>query len=77
MPHEPPQTMKSKQFEEECTLKITGWLWDESWREDYQERVTLTVEEMRYIANLMRKNEGRMLMEPRKFSERAAKASAA
>lgn len=66
--------MTLKQFEEECCL-IGGWLWDETWSEHYNAEVTLTIAEMRFIANMMREKEGRDIMEPAPWSEKAAKDS--
>lgn len=45
--------MTSKQFEEECCM-IGGWLWDDTWSESYNAEVTLTIAEMRFIANMLR-----------------------
>lgn len=45
-------------FEAGCNNQITGWLWDESYSLDYQEPVSLTIREMRYIANVLRAAQG-------------------
>ncbi len=52
-------------------------MWDETWSEDYNVEITLTISELRWLANILRAREGRELMQPIAFSERAAKASAA
>lgn len=46
------------EFEQECQGRIMGNLWENSFNEDYQEGVVLTVSEMRQIANLLRAKEG-------------------
>lgn len=66
--------MKSKDFEEESAV-IGGWLWDETWREDYNVEITLTISELRYLANILRAMEGREIMQPVAWSEAAAKLS--
>lgn len=66
--------MKSKDFEEESAV-IGGWLWDETWSEDYNVEITLTISELRFIANLMREKEGREIMQPVAWSEAAVKLS--
>ena len=50
--------LPAAEFEAGCNNQITGWLWDESYRLDYQEPVSLTIREMRYIANVLRAAQG-------------------
>jgi hypothetical protein len=56
--------MTSKQFEDECHSKISSWLWDDNFNQDYQESITLTIAEMRFIANILRKRDGLKQMAP-------------
>ena len=66
--------MTSKQFEEECCM-IGGWLWDDTWSENYNAEVTLTIAEMRFIANMLRVKDRRDIMQPQAWSEKAVKDS--
>ncbi len=49
--------ISSEAFEHECETKIGGKLFEDSFNPIYQESVTFTVREMRYIANALRKCE--------------------
>jgi len=44
----------SEQLNDEFQCKLSGCLWDDSWSEDYQESVTLTIREMRDVVNTFR-----------------------
>lgn len=64
--------MKSKVFETACSIAISGWLWDESFNTDYSEYVSLSVAEMRYIANVLREKEGLTQEKPQPWDEEKA-----
>lgn len=66
--------MKSKELEDESAT-IGGWLWDETWSEDYNVEITLTISELRFIANMMREKEGREIMQPVAWSKEAVRRS--
>lgn len=61
--------MSSKEFEEECSNKIGGWLWDETFAEGYSYPITLSVREMRSIANLIRRTESKPCQSPVPFKD--------
>lgn len=67
--------MTSKNFESEFNDKNLCWLWDESLNPEFNVNLTLSVEECRYLANTFRKLEGRIQMEPEKFTEEKAEES--
>lgn len=64
--------LSAADFEAGCNNQITGWLWDESYSLDYQESVSLTIREMRYIANVLRAAQGLPPGVVREWSEDAA-----
>jgi hypothetical protein len=63
------EQITADQFESACAEQIAGWLWDESYNPDYQEKVSLTIREMRHIANLFRTAQGLPHGVVRKWSE--------
>lgn len=61
LPDEPTKAtviITSSDFEKACEAVICGSLWDSSFNPDYTEGVSLSVAEMRAIANIMREREG-------------------
>lgn len=54
----PRYPMSFAEFESEGETKIGGRLWTNVFNETYQEHITLTVAEMRYIANVLRTRQG-------------------
>lgn len=50
--------IESEDFEMACQMAVTGWLWDETYNPDYTVNVSLSVAELRYIANLVRADQG-------------------
>ncbi len=52
------KAITSAEFEQECQSRILGHLWEDSFNETYSEPITLTIFEMRQIANLLRASEG-------------------
>jgi len=50
--------MTSKDFIEECEKRIIGQLFDATFNRSYQEQITLTIAEMRFIAHLLQAHEG-------------------
>ena len=64
--------MTSKAFELACSNAISGWLWDETFSPSYSESVSLSVDEMRYIANLMRRKERIAREHPQPWNEEKA-----
>jgi hypothetical protein len=58
-----------EEWEDACSYVITGCLWDGAFAADYQESVTLSIREMRYIANVLRAAQGMGQKEPRMFRE--------
>lgn len=57
-PKTEPVPLTAADFESGCGNQISGWLWDSSYSEEYDEPITLTVREMRYIANVLRAAQG-------------------
>lgn len=55
---QPRRPITFAEFESECESKIGGRLWHNVFNETYQEHITLTVAEMRYIANVLRTRQG-------------------
>lgn len=49
----------AQDFESACEGQIGGNLWDETFSLGYQEPISLTIAEMRHLANLLRAAEGR------------------
>ncbi len=63
--------MSSRDFEAECSQKLFGSIWDNTWNEDYQESITLSIREMREIANRLRSVDQRAQQVPLAHSEKA------
>jgi hypothetical protein len=60
--------MTARDFEQACEEAIGGWLWDESFSRLYTENVSLGIIEMREIANVLRKSEGKPIGTTREFT---------
>lgn len=61
--------MKPKDFEDACEYALGDWLWDESLSRNHTVKVSLSVYEMRLIANILRANYAKKVVIPMENTE--------
>jgi len=61
--------MKPKDFEDACESALGDWLWDESFSRAFTAKVSLSVYEMRLIANILRVNYAKEVVLPMQNTE--------
>jgi hypothetical protein len=49
-----PPLLSVKEFESACSAALLGNLWEDNFNSSHTERISLSVSEMRYLANMLR-----------------------
>lgn len=62
--------MTAKDFKEECNSKLTSDIFDKDWNPDYQESISLTIQEMRDIYRALKLVE--VIEDAREFEKKLA-----